>query len=117
MDLDVCRCPVIHPSVRPLSTADARQPGAGPTRSPSPPPGTRGLRLAGSVDRVVGVHLLNDAGMTLCHLPRPAPSIRTCRVECVALTAMPRECAVCSNVRGLMEPHLGFDGTRAHLDR
>jgi hypothetical protein len=32
-----------------------------------------GLRLAGSVDRVVGIHLINAVSVTLCHGPRPAP--------------------------------------------
>jgi hypothetical protein len=37
-----------------------------------------GAGLAGSVDRVAGVHLINDVGMTLCHPARTAPSIRIC---------------------------------------
>jgi hypothetical protein len=40
-------------------------------------------RLAGSVDRVVGILLINAVRVTLCHGPRPglpAPSIRFCLI-------------------------------------
>ncbi|MEV4139949.1 hypothetical protein AB0J72_48290 [Dactylosporangium sp. NPDC049742] len=66
---------VVEASTTPALNSRKPLPDAAADR-PSP---CSGLSLAGSVDRVVGIHLITAIRVTLCHGQRPGPPVPSIR--------------------------------------